>query len=148
MELILSKMTPPQSRKKPHLTVKTLLGKPKSLVSQYSGDVSDAAKTRQVRFDDDKKDSPVKPKNSSEAPRKIHPPKVGKPAVFAQSGNATNASLKRPPKLDAKVAESFCNYHVLNDKLSEGLVPDRHFALVKSKVHMCQNSERLHLCMG
>ena len=73
---------------------------------------------------------------------------ANKPAVFAQSGNATNASLKRHPKLNAKVAESFCNYHVLNDKLSEGLVPDRHFALVKSKVHMCQNSERLHLCMG
>ena len=45
---------------------------------------------------------------------------ANKPAVFAQSGNATNASLKRPPKLNAKVAESFCNYHVLNDKLSEG----------------------------
>lgn len=54
------------------------------------------------------------------------------PAGSSEKKPAASIPLKRPPKLSPTIADRFCNYHVLNEKLNEGLLPDREFALVKA----------------
>ena len=52
----------------------------------------------------------------------------------SHSSNTTksiNMTPKRPPKLAADLMQKFCNFHVFNEALGEGRLPDKKYALVR-----------------
>ena len=92
------------------------------LVEQYSKPPKAPGLRKTVRFAADEKPSfEIKqPRSRSNA---------------SHSSNTTrsiNMAPKRPPKLAADLMQNFCNFHVFNEALGEGRLPDQKYALVRN----------------
>ena len=112
-----------------------LLEKLRALVAQYSTPARDLPSDRRVTFApkatqarDMPSDRRVTFAPKTSVKHDSRPPVVGP----REKKPAESVPLKRPPKLSPIIADRFCNYHVLNEKLNEGLLPEREFALVKA----------------